>query len=39
MVLRGNNALKQKTVHSSAAYYVHALLNIAAKHDFASQLS
>jgi hypothetical protein len=31
-LLCGNNALKQKTVHSSMAYYVHVLLYNAAKH-------
>jgi hypothetical protein len=30
-MLCGNNALKQKTVHSSMAYYVHVLLYNAAK--------
>jgi hypothetical protein len=34
MLLYGNNALKQKTVHSSMAYYVHVLLYKAAKQMF-----
>jgi hypothetical protein len=32
MTLGGNSAVKQKTVHSSMAYYVHALLYNATKH-------
>jgi hypothetical protein len=32
MLLCGNNALKEKTVHSSMPYYVHVLLYNAAKH-------
>jgi hypothetical protein len=44
MLLCGNNALKQKTVHSSMTYYVHVLLyNIAKQNRYlrvnASQLS
>jgi hypothetical protein len=34
MLLCGNNALEQKTVHSSMAYYVHVLLYNAAKQMF-----
>jgi hypothetical protein len=34
MLLCGNNALKQKAVHSSVAYYVHILLYHAAKQMF-----
>jgi hypothetical protein len=34
MLLCGNNALKQKTVHPSVAYYVNVLLYDAAKQMF-----
>jgi hypothetical protein len=34
MLLCGYNALKQKTVHSSMAYYVHVLLYNAVKQMF-----
>jgi NADH:ubiquinone oxidoreductase subunit 3 (subunit A) len=34
MFLCGNNASKQKTAHSSMAFYVHVLLYNAAKHMF-----
>jgi hypothetical protein len=34
MLLCGNNALKQKTLHSSMAYYVHVLLYNAGKQMF-----
>jgi NADH:ubiquinone oxidoreductase subunit 3 (subunit A) len=34
MLVCGNNALEQKTVHSSMTYYVHVLLYNAAKQMF-----